>query len=111
MTLAGVDHQHAGAPRGVEDALAGRDDGLERRDIVAEGFAEAARFDEIALHVDDKKRRRLRFEGKLVRLGRDGFLRHGKFRFEGMLGRAVRDDLSSSTVFARGDMIPVVEHD
>jgi hypothetical protein len=91
VPLARVDHQHAGAPRGVEHALAGRDDGLQRRDIVAERFAEAARLHEIALHVDDEERRRVRLEGELVRLGRNGFLRHGTFRVR-VFGRR-RDDL------------------
>jgi hypothetical protein len=42
VTFARVDHQHARAPRRVEHALARSDDGLQRRDVVAERFAEAA---------------------------------------------------------------------
>jgi hypothetical protein len=49
-----VNHQHPRAPRGLEHAAARRDHGLQRRHVVAERFAKAARLDEIALHVDDE---------------------------------------------------------
>jgi hypothetical protein len=40
----------------VEHAPARRDHRLQRRDVVAERLAEAARLDEVALHVDDDER-------------------------------------------------------
>ena len=60
MPFARVDHQHALRARRVEHALARRDDRLQRRDVVAERFAEAAGLDEVALHVDDEERGRCR---------------------------------------------------
>ena len=50
--------------------------GLEQADVVAERLAEAARLEEIALHVDDHERRALKRDGERLRLGGDqGF--HG----------------------------------
>ena len=55
--------------RRVEHAPARRDHRLQRRDVVAERLAEAARLDEVALHVDDDERRRFRVELELIRFG------------------------------------------
>jgi hypothetical protein len=75
-----MDHQHTHAPRRVEHALAWRNDCLQRRDVVAESFAEPAGLDEIALHVDDEECRGSGIERELVGFGRNGFLRHEDFR-------------------------------
>ena len=54
------------------------DRGLEQADVVAERLAEAARLQEVALHVDDEERRALKRDGERLRLGGDqGF--HGPF--------------------------------
>ena len=71
MALARVhDRQAGGAPRG-EQRLVRLDGAAQLRDVVAEHLAEAARLEEIALHVDDEQRglRRDEFEG--VRFGLD----------------------------------------
>ena len=58
VALARVDHQHARRPRGGEQRLSGSTTRRSRRDVVAEPLAEAARLEEVALHVDDHQRRR-----------------------------------------------------
>ena len=50
--LPGMDHEAACRAPGFESLLRRRDDGFEQGDIVAQGFAEAAGLDEVALHVD-----------------------------------------------------------
>jgi hypothetical protein len=80
VALAGVDHHHPHRARDVEHAPARRDHRLQRRDIVAERLAEAAGLDEVALHVDDDERRRLRVEVEFVRLGLHRTLRHRPLR-------------------------------
>src|ERR1043166_3111603 len=66
VALARVDHHHAALARCLEHAPAWRDHALQWGDIVAECFAEAAPLDEVALHIDDDQRRRLRIELELV---------------------------------------------
>ncbi len=53
MGFSRVDHEAALLPPCMEHRLRGRHDGLEQRHVVAQRFAEAAGFDEVALHVDD----------------------------------------------------------
>jgi hypothetical protein len=68
MTLAGVNDQNAGLARRRQHLPARLDCGFEQTDIIAERFAEAARLQEVALHVDDDQRR----SGKIDR-DRSGF--------------------------------------
>jgi hypothetical protein len=56
VALAGVDHQHARGARPVEQRLAGRDGHAQQADVVAERLPEAARLQEVALHVDHHQR-------------------------------------------------------
>ncbi len=56
VALAGVHHQHAGGTAGGEHLGGGADRGAKLRHVVAEGGAETARFQEVALHVDDDER-------------------------------------------------------
>ena len=54
VALARVDDEHAGRARGGEHGLAAaRRRAASRRHVVAEQLAEAARLEEVALHVDD----------------------------------------------------------
>src|SRR5262249_25814842 len=76
VTFARVNDLHAHASRSVEHALARRDHRLQRRDVVAQRFAEAARLDEVALHVDDDERGAGRLELEFVWLRLDRLLRH-----------------------------------
>jgi hypothetical protein len=55
VAFACVDDGTAGVAAGGEEFLKGGDDGAKEGDVVAEGFAEAAGFEEIALHVNDKE--------------------------------------------------------
>ena len=56
MALARVHHQQSGvAPRRQQPPV-GLDGAAKLRHVVAEHFAEAARFQEVALHVDDQQR-------------------------------------------------------
>ncbi len=72
MALAGVYHEHSVLARRGQH----RRDRLHRarqlRDIVAQRFAEAAGLHEIALHVDDEKRRYRPVEIDRLRLRGDG---------------------------------------
>jgi hypothetical protein len=77
MPLARVDHQHAHRAGGIEHALARGDHRLQRRDVVAERFAETAGQHEVALHVDDDERGRRRIEIEFVRLGLHRAVGHG----------------------------------
>ena len=54
--------------RRVEHALGRRDGAPQQRHVVAERLAEATRIDEVALHVDDDQRRRVRLECELIGL-------------------------------------------
>ena len=56
VSFARMNDQHAELARGAEHLPAGRDRGLQARHVVAERFAETARLEEIALHVDDHQR-------------------------------------------------------
>ena len=69
VPLAGVDHQHAGRPRRRQRGGAGHDRGLQQRDVVAERLAEAARLEEVPLHVDDDERGAADLERDRTRLG------------------------------------------
>ena len=53
VPLLGVDDGQLPAAEGFEEALGGGDNGAQAVDVIAEGGAEAAGLDEIALHVDD----------------------------------------------------------
>ena len=77
MALAGVDHGPALLPGQVDQRRDGRHDGFEQRDIIAEGMAEAAGLNEIALHVDHDERRMTRVEPVRIGVGRD--VDHGTF--------------------------------
>jgi len=94
-------------------------DGLQRRDIVAERFAEAAGLHEIALHVDDEQCGRFEAERELIRLGSDGFLRHVFSRLMGFrngprrIGRIVagwsrRNGQKRGVTLARNPLVHVV---
>ena len=56
VALPGVDDQHPGRAGGGEQLLQRRDDGGQLGDVVAEGLAEAAGQQEVALHVDHDQR-------------------------------------------------------
>ena len=56
VAFAGVDHQQARGAGGIEHRTDRRDRGAEPRHVIAERLAEAARLQEIALHVDDDER-------------------------------------------------------
>ena len=58
--------------RGVEQRRAGRDRRGEQRHVVAERLAEAARLEEVALHVDDDERGARQIERHRFGLGLDG---------------------------------------
>src|SRR3974390_271206 len=58
MSLAGMHHQKAEIARGIQYGCDRPHRALKLRDVIAERLPEAARIDEIALHVDDEKRRR-----------------------------------------------------
>ena len=60
VTLARVDDEQPGIARRFEHRLAGRDCAAEQRNIVAERLPEAARLQEIALHVDHHERGAIR---------------------------------------------------
>ncbi len=60
----GVDHRQAGGAEAVDQLLHRRHDRRDAADVVAEARAEAARLGEVALHVDDDQRHRVRLEGK-----------------------------------------------
>ena len=71
MPFTGVPTQNSRRPRGAKYSGARRDRARQLRDVVAERFAEAPGFEEVALHVDDDQRRcgpveldRLRLRGK-----------------------------------------------
>ena len=69
MAFARVDDQYAQAARGTEHVAARPDRGLQLRHVVAERFAEAARLQEIALHVDDNQSGFVEIDGERRRLG------------------------------------------
>ena len=62
--------------RAVEQRPARLDRGAQQRDVVAEGLAEAARLQEVALHVDDDQGRAPGVDGDGVRLRVDDDLAH-----------------------------------
>ena len=72
MALAGVHDQHADVARGIQHGRDRLHRARELRDVVAERFAEAAGLDEVALHVDDEKRRRRPVEIDRLGLRGDG---------------------------------------
>ena len=72
VPFAGVDHQQAGGARGLEHGAARRDRAAEQRHVVAERFPEAARLEEIALHVDDDERGAGQVERDRFRFSLDG---------------------------------------
>jgi hypothetical protein len=57
VPLTGVDDHHASLAHGVQHPARGRDGPPQRRDVVAQHFAEPPGLDEIALHVNDQQRR------------------------------------------------------
>ena len=78
VAFAGVNDQHPDAPRRLEDILAGTDGGLQPGDVVAESRAEAARLEEIALHVDDHQRRLVEIDRQRFGFGLQFDLWHRK---------------------------------
>jgi hypothetical protein len=62
MRFAGVNHRHGMTTAPVEQAAHRGHDGRQQRHVVAQRLAEAARLDEIALHVDDDQRGVVRIE-------------------------------------------------
>ena len=71
VAFARVDDQQACGARRVEHRFAGADRGLQQRHVVAERFAEAARLEKVALHVDDDERGPFELDGERLRLGGD----------------------------------------
>ena len=71
VAFAGVDHRQPGGPPRGEQRLVRLDGAAELRDVVAEHLAEAARLEEIALHVDDEQRALRGDELERIRLGGD----------------------------------------
>jgi hypothetical protein len=67
-----MDDENAGAPRGGEDINARSHSALEARNIVAEGSAEAARLQEIPLHIDNDQRHPADIDGERLGLRRYG---------------------------------------
>src|SRR5215831_15389579 len=72
MALARVDDEEPARACGLEHLLGGRHGAAQQGDVVAEGLAEAAGVDEVALEVDHQKGRGVGMELVLVRLGDDG---------------------------------------
>jgi hypothetical protein len=72
-----MDHQQPGGAGGGQHRPAGADRRRQQRDVVAEGFAEAAGQQEVPLHVDDDQRGRgaLGREGRRFGFDKDG---HGR---------------------------------
>ena len=69
-----VNHGNTRGAEAFDQPRDRRNDRLQQADVVAETRAEAARLDEVALHVDDDERGRLALEAEGERLGGD--LRH-----------------------------------
>ena len=68
MSLAGVDDEHSLLAGLGSSTRSGRfDRRQQQRGVVAELLAEAARQDEVALHVDDDQRRGLGIEVEIER--------------------------------------------
>ena len=76
MPFARVNDQDAMAARGGEHRAAGRNRRLQARYVVAERGAEAAGFEEIALHIDDHQRRPIEINAKRRRFGLKSHARH-----------------------------------
>src|SRR6202044_4105400 len=76
VAFAGVNDQHADAPRGTEHVAAWADGRLQPRDIVAQRSAEPAGFEKIALHVDDHQRRFVQIDRKRRGFGQQFYARH-----------------------------------
>jgi hypothetical protein len=66
-----MDHQQPGGARRFEHGPAWRDRTAEQRHVVAERLPEAARLEEIALHVDDDQRGAGQIERHCLGLGLD----------------------------------------
>ena len=69
MTLARMENRKAGGAPRREKLLVWFDGAPQLRNVIAEHFAEAARLEKIALHVDDQERAMLWRERELVRFG------------------------------------------
>ena len=69
MAFAGVDDGEAEGAPAFEEAAIGLDCSAKVGHVVAEGFAEAARFEEVSLHIDDEEGAARRIERKGVGLG------------------------------------------
>ena len=78
MALARVEHRQAGGAPGLEQRAVRLDRPPQLRHVVAEHFAEAARLEEVALHVDDEQRERRGIEREGIGFGRefDDLTRH-----------------------------------
>src|SRR5215470_1598494 len=72
MALARVDDEEPARACGLEHLLGGRHSAAQQGDVVAEGLAEAAGVDEVALEVDHQKSSGVGMELVLVGLGDDG---------------------------------------
>ena len=72
VPFARVDDQQSGGARGLEHRSARRDRAAEQRHVVAERFPEAARLEEVALHVDDDERGAGQVERDRFRFSLDG---------------------------------------
>ena len=71
MPLARVDHEEAEAAGGVEHGAARRDGRGQSRDVVAQRFPEAARLQEITLHIDHDERGPIELDLDRTRLAVD----------------------------------------
>ena len=76
MPFARVNDQHAASARGTEYLPAGTDGRLQARHVIAEGGAEAAGLEEVALHVDDQQGGAVEFDRKRRRLRLESDVRH-----------------------------------
>ena len=92
VALARVDDQHAAPARRRQQRAAGPDGGAQQRDVVAQRLAEAARLEEVALHVDDDDRGAIRLDRDRLRLGVDDQRLHVSPPFKEDLTPAIISD-------------------
>ncbi len=77
MSFARVDHEQPLVAGPVEQRTARADGALQQRYVVAERLTEAARFEEVALHVDDDQRGAIEVELDGLGFGFDRRDAHG----------------------------------
>ena len=85
--------EQAEPSRGVEDGAAGRDRRMQAGHVVAEGLAETAVLEEVALHVDDDQRGAAEIDGDRFGFSLDEG-RHGETSAIGGASRVPRRDIA-----------------